>query len=123
VLQDRRETSLGPLAVTPYTVIHPSGAPSQALRICFAGKVIAYSGDTEWTEAVAEAARGVDLFICEAYFFEKKVKYHLDYRTILDHRSQLKCRRIILTHMNQDLLSRLKEVDLESAEDGQEVVL
>lgn len=122
-LQDRKETSLGPLAVTPYTVVHPSGAPSQALRISFAGKVIAYSGDTEWTEAVAEAARGVDLFICEAYFFEKKVKYHLDYRTILDHRPQLECRRIILTHMNQDMLSRLKEVDLESAEDGQEVML
>ena len=122
-LQDRRETPLGPLMVTPHTVIHPSGAPSQALRICLAGKVIAYSGDTEWTEALVEAARAADLFICEAYFFEKKVKYHLDYRTILDHRSQLECRRIILTHMNQDMLSRLKELDLESAEDGQEVVL
>jgi ribonuclease BN (tRNA processing enzyme) len=88
-----------------------------------AGKVIAYSGDTEWTEALVEAARAADLFICEAYFFEKKVKYHLDYRTILDHRSQLECRRIILTHMNQDMLSRLKELDLESAEDGQELVL
>jgi ribonuclease BN (tRNA processing enzyme) len=45
-LQDRRETSFGPLTVTPFTVIHPSGAPSHALRIRFEGKGIAYSGDT-----------------------------------------------------------------------------
>ena len=75
------------------------------------------------TETLVEAARGTDLFICEAYFFEKKIKYHLDYRTILDHRSQLESRRIILTHMNQDLLPRLKELDLEWAEDGGMVVL
>ena len=122
-LQDRREAFLGPLAVTSYPVIHPSGAPSQALRICLEGKVIAYSGDTEWTEALVEAARGADLFICEAYFFEKKVKYHLDYKTILDHRSQLGCRKIILTHMNQDMLSRRGDLELECAEDGQKMVL
>jgi ribonuclease BN (tRNA processing enzyme) len=122
-LQEREESSFGPLTVAPFAVLHPSGAPSNALRIRFGGKVIAYSGDTEWTEVLVEAARGADLLVCEAYFFEKKIKYHLDYKTILEHRSQLECRRIILTHMNRDMLDRLKDLDLEWAEDGMVVSL
>ena len=122
-LPEGRDTSLGALAVRPYGVVHPSGAVSYALRVQAGGKIIAYSGDTEWTAPLLEVARGADLFICEAYYFRKKIKYHLDYETILDHRSQLDCRRIILTHMNQDMLDRLKESELECAEDGREIIL
>ncbi len=42
----------GGLSVLPVRVIHGSGAPSYALRIECAGKIIAYSGDTEWTDAL-----------------------------------------------------------------------
>ncbi len=122
-LPERTRTSVGPLAVNSYPVIHPSGAPSLALRVEYSGKIVAYSGDTEWTGALVEAASGADLFICEAYFFEKKIKYHLDYKTILDERARLGCRRIIVTHMNRDMLSRLGELDLEWAEDGKLVTL
>ena len=118
-----KETVLGPLRVTPFEGLHPSGSPSLALRLHLDGRVISYSGDTEWTEALPEAARGADVFICEAYYFDKKIKYHLDYRTILDQLPRLGCRRIILTHMSQDLLSRLGEVSVEWAEDGKKVVL
>jgi len=122
-LPEGEDTSLGELVVRPYGVIHPSGAVSYALRIKVGGKIIAYSGDTEWTDSLLEAACGADLFICEAYFFSKKIKYHLDYETILAHRLQFGCRRMILTHMNQDMLDRLKESELECAEDGREIIL
>lgn len=122
-LTDRKEITLGPLSVIPYGVIHPSGAPPFALRVTCRGKVIAYSGDTEWTDALVEAACGADLFICEAYFFEKKIKYHTDYRTLMEHRVQLGCRRLILTHMSHDMLQRLGEVEVDWAEDGGIVVL
>ena len=36
---------LGPSAVTPFEVIHSSGAPSYALRVEYGGKVVAYSGE------------------------------------------------------------------------------
>jgi ribonuclease BN (tRNA processing enzyme) len=122
-LKDKSRTTLGSLAVTPYSVIHPSGDTPYALRIELEGKVIAYSGDTEWTETLVEAARGVDLFICEAYFFEKKMKYHLDYRTLMDQRKKLECRRLILTHMSDDMLQRLQGLEIEWAEDGKRIVL
>src|SRR5207245_196162 len=80
--------------VTPFIVKHASGAPAYALRVEYGGKVITYLGDTEWTESLIEAARGADLFVCEAYFFEKKIKYHLDYQTLRENRERLDCRRI-----------------------------
>jgi ribonuclease BN (tRNA processing enzyme) len=115
--------SLDSLAIIPFSVIHPSGAPSHALRVECGGKTIAYSGDTEWTETLEEVSRGADLLICEAYYFDKKLKYHLDYKTIQDYRARLGCRRIILTHMSQDLLARLGDVEMEWAEDGKKIVL
>lgn len=122
-LAEGSETVLGPLSVIPYCVVHPSGAPSFALRVTCGGKVIGYSGDTEWTDTLVQAARGADLFICEAYVFEKKIKYHLDYRTLMDRRTQLGCRRLMLTHMSDDMLQRLQGLDADWAEDGKRIVV
>jgi len=122
-LAERVATAVGPATVTPFPAEHASGAPSYALRVEYGGKVIVYSGDTEWTESLVDAARGADLFVCEAYFFEKKIKFHLDYVTLRDQRKRLECSRIILTHMSQDMLGRLEEAEMESATDGQVVVL
>ena len=120
---ERVAARVGPATVTPFPVEHASGAPSYALRVEYSGKVLVYSGDTEWTESLVEATRGADLFICEAYFFDKKIKYHLDYATLRDQRKRLECPRIILAHMSQDMLGRLAESDMECATDGQVVVL
>src|SRR6185437_10461713 len=42
---------------------HPSGAPPLILRLSLAGKTIAYTGDTAWTPAIADAAADADLLI------------------------------------------------------------
>ncbi|HEY3067120.1 MAG TPA: MBL fold metallo-hydrolase [Methylomirabilota bacterium] len=109
---------LGPATVTAFPVNHPSGAPAYALRVALADRVIAYSGDTEWTESLIDAARDADVFVCEAYFFDKAVKYHLDYRTLRAHADRLGCKRLVLTHMSDDMLARLGDVDVETARDG-----
>jgi ribonuclease BN (tRNA processing enzyme) len=69
-------TEVAGLRVTPYQVVHPSGAPAYALRVEGQGRVIAYSG-----------------------------------------------KRLILTHMSDELLGRLGEVEVEAAEDGKQIVL
>ena len=122
-LSERVASAIGPSTVTPFPSQHASGAPSYVLRVEYGGKVVVYSGDTEWAASLVEAARGADLFVCEAYFFEKKIKYHLDYRTLRDQRGRLECRRLILTHMSQDMLNRVHESEIEWATDGQTILL
>jgi ribonuclease BN (tRNA processing enzyme) len=117
-LVERSPTSVGPAVVTAYPVVHACGAPPYALVVDYAGKRIAYSGDTEWTQALVEAGRDADVLVCEAYFFEKKIKYHLDYATLRAHRDQLGAGRLVLTHMSRDMLDRRDEVDVLCADDG-----
>jgi ribonuclease BN (tRNA processing enzyme) len=115
-LHDRVE--LNNLAVTPYLMKHYSGAPSYALRIETEGKVLTYSGDTEWVEELIPAAKDADLFICEAYFFDKVMKYHIDYKTLASHLPEIAPKRTIVTHMSAELLGRQSEIALEAASDG-----
>jgi ribonuclease BN (tRNA processing enzyme) len=117
-LEPERPVEIDGLRVTPFEVRHFSGAPPFAYRIEHGGKVLTYSGDTEWADTLVPAARGADLFICEAYFFDKKVKWHLDYATLKSQLGAIGARRVILTHMSAELLGRLGEVELETAEDG-----
>jgi ribonuclease BN (tRNA processing enzyme) len=108
------------IEITTWEVDHPSGAPPLALRLSVAGTVIAYTGDTAWTESVAAAADGADLLIAEAYFYDKAVPYHLRYTDLAQHRASLRSGRIVLTHMSADLLARAGEGQLafETARDG-----
>ena len=122
-LEPETRVQLGALTVTPFVVVHPSGAPPFALRVECDGFIIAYSGDTEWTESLGPAARGADLFIAEGYTIEPRVRYHLDLRTLSTHLDKIGAKRIILTHMGEDVLSRMNELEWESADDGMEVVL
>jgi len=110
--------TLGDVMVTAYPVQHPSGDPSLALRVECQGKTIAYSGGTEWTETLLPAAKGADLLIAEAYFFAKKVKFHLDFHTLMAHLDELQPKRLIVTHMSEDMLTRLEKLPCEFAEDG-----
>ena len=122
-LQAGARTEMDQVFVTAEGVAHASGSPSYALRIECAGKSIGYSGDTEWTDNLIKAVRGADLFIAEAYFYEKKIKFHLDYQTLMKKKDELDCKRIILTHMSDDMLRRLDSLELEYAIDGKEIIL
>ena len=61
---------MGAVRVTPFEVKHPSGAPPYALRFEIEGKVLSFTGDTEWVERLVPAGRGADLYIMECYQFE-----------------------------------------------------
>jgi ribonuclease BN (tRNA processing enzyme) len=116
-------SALGPLRVTPLEVIHFCGSPAYALRMECDGRIIAYSGDTEWTDALLSVAEGADLFICEAYYFDKKMKFHLDYETLMARRGDFKCKRLVITHMSEDMIARLDGLAVEYAEDGKTIVV
>lgn len=120
-LEAKQTTTINGVTVTPYVVRHYSGAPPFALRFAIERKVLAYSGDTEWTDTLIEAGRDADLFICEAYFYEKKIKYHLDYATLAARLPEINAKRVILTHLSVDMLRNAARTDCEIAEDGKEI--
>ncbi len=122
-LADRVPIEVGPARVTGFAVVHASGATPFALRVAAEDRIVTYSGDTEWTESLVDAARGADLFIAEALFYDKRVKYHLDLTTLLQHRARLDCRRLVVTHMGEDMLARLDGLAVEAAEDGKELTV
>jgi ribonuclease BN (tRNA processing enzyme) len=107
--------------VTAYPVRHPSGSPSYALRLACEDKVICYTGDTEWVDALLPAARGADLLIAEAYTAERSVRYHLDFATLHRHLPEIAAKSVLLTHMSPDMLGRTPEGCV-VAEDGNGVV-
>jgi ribonuclease BN (tRNA processing enzyme) len=117
-LRDRERCELGPAVITPFEGRHGGGAPAYSLRVQYGGKTIAYSGDTEWTDNLLAAARGADLFVCETNFFDKKVPGHLDYKTLSAKRRELDCERIVITHMSDEMLGHLDDLDIETAHDG-----
>jgi ribonuclease BN (tRNA processing enzyme) len=103
-------------------VIHQSGAPSTALRLSDGDKTFAYSGDTEWTDALLPIARGADLFICECYAFAgSRMTGHLTWEILQPRLRDLAAKRTMLTHMNPSMLARADEARAAGvlvAEDG-----
>ncbi len=113
-------SAVGGVTVTPFPAVHPSGAPAYMLRVEFAGRRLAFTGDTGWTDALIPLADGADLLVAECSTFDRPLANHLDYRTLAARRGELRCRRLILTHLGADVLARADagELELETARDG-----
>lgn len=114
-------TDLFGLTITTTEVVHASGAPSTALRLSDGNSVLAYSGDTEWTDALLPIADGADLFIIECYEYARIVSGHISWSVLQSKLPLLRARRIMITHMNPSMLERIEEaraLGLLIAEDG-----
>jgi ribonuclease BN (tRNA processing enzyme) len=118
-LRPWEKRSFGAVDVTPYPVVHgDSGGPFLGYRIETEGRVIAYSADTEWTETLVLLGRDADLFIAEAYTSEGIVKNHLSLGTLEPHLAEIRPKRLILTHMSDEMLGRLDTLGYTAASDG-----
>jgi ribonuclease BN (tRNA processing enzyme) len=117
-LAERAPVQAGPCRVTGVPVAHSEATPCFGLRVALAGRVVAFSGDTEWADSLIELAADADLFVCECVGFDSAPPHHLDYRVLQAHRDALTCRRMLLTHMGDDMLRRAAEVEIETAHDG-----
>jgi ribonuclease BN (tRNA processing enzyme) len=118
-----RETPLeaGGVRVIPFEVVHPSGAPPYALRFEVEGKVLAFSGDSQWTDSLIEAGRGADLFLLECYQFDGDVRFHMSWKAISTQLDRIAAKRIMLTHMGSPMLARrgdVRDPRIVLAEDG-----
>ncbi len=109
--EEQKPLAISDVSVTPYEVKHPSGAPPYALRFEIDGKVLAFTGDTGWVEALLPVARGADLFISECFQYDLVLPIHLDYATIDANYERLGAKRVLLTHMGEAMLAKMGMVD------------
>ena len=106
------------LVVTPRAARHTAQTNPTALRVEVGDKVIAYTGDGEWTEDLAKIGRDADLLIAECYYYTKPVKWHLNYAALAEHVKDCGAKRVILTHMSREMLAHVDDVPAECARDG-----
>lgn len=116
-------TRLGPADVVALPVEHVPDSEPHGLRVRVGGKLIAYSGDARWSDALPRIADGADLFICEATYYSDPDPVHLSAQELLAHRSELRCDRVVATHLGNDAIANLPSLGIEHAEDGMEIEL
>jgi ribonuclease BN (tRNA processing enzyme) len=118
VLESERQVAIGGIQVLPFRVPHQVRDISLGFKLIYEGKQILYSGDSAWTDVFITHARGVDLFLCECCFYDRESPNHMNYRNLQENLSRLECRRLVLTHMSSEMLTRKGELPVEMAEDG-----
>ncbi len=118
ILKPDKQESIKGIEVLPFRVPHQVRDISLGLKISFEGKSILYSGDSAWTDQFITHAEGVDLFICECSFFTRDSEAHLCYQKIKENLPRLKCKNLILTHMDEEMLNQRLKLPVKSAEDG-----
>ena len=96
---------------------HTETTKPQALKIETDSKTLAYTGDGELTEALIDFSAEADLLIAECYYFDKPIKWHLNYPDI----KNLKPKKIVLTHMHENMLAHKDEIPETCAYDGLEI--
>jgi len=109
------------LKIETFPVVHAEESLPHGIRIEVDGAVIAYSGDTEWTDELIALSDGADLFICECNFYGESSPGHLSYKELASH--SMNYRKILLTHLGEDMLQKVKDLDMEVAEDGKEYII
>ncbi|MFP5022694.1 MBL fold metallo-hydrolase [Pseudonocardia phyllosphaerae] len=89
-----------PVVVTAFGVDHP--CETYALRVEHGGRSLVYSGDTGPTPNLVTAARGTDLFLCEAswpHTDDMPGGVHLSGRQAGEHAAAAGVGKLLLTHV------------------------
>ncbi|MDE3103089.1 MAG: MBL fold metallo-hydrolase [Chloroflexota bacterium] len=114
---------LGPAQVSAHSVEHVPASEPHGLRVRIGGKLIGYSGDARWGPALPLLADGADLFICETTTYSVPDPVHISAKELSAHRDELRCERLVVTHLGTDSLANIASLGLEHADDGMTIAL
>jgi ribonuclease BN (tRNA processing enzyme) len=101
---------------------HPETRPHM-LRVGTDQHSVFFTGDTGWHDALPAQAGDSDLLISECSLLEEGFEYHLAYTRLKRERQRFEAGRIVLTHLGQEVLDALDEVEFETAQDGLKIQL
>ena len=117
-LEAGRAARVGPARVATIRTPHTRPDVSLGFRVTAGGRSLAFSGDSGWTEELVGLSAGADLFLCECtYFGSSHLDFHLNYPTIERNRGRFTAKRVVLTHLGREVLERIDDVGMETADD------
>jgi len=118
VLNPERSQNVAGVEVYCFRVPHQTRDVSLGLKVAYQGRQILFSGDSAWTDIFIEHARGVDLFLCECSYYDEQPGMHVNYRSLAANLPHLECKKLLLTHLGEDMLARRHQLSATVAEDG-----
>jgi ribonuclease BN (tRNA processing enzyme) len=113
---------IGDLEVKAVPVTHAPPSSPHGLKLKWKGKMMSFSGDTEWDERLIDLAQNTELFITECNNYKKDSPGHLSLETLISKAPMLSSNRIMLSHMGREVLE-LKSCPFERLYDGMELTL
>lgn len=115
--------SAGPAEIKAFATQHQPEAHPQGYRVRLGREQITYSGDTGWFDGLPRQVEGSDLFVCECTLHDASLDFHLSLEELREHRDDLDCGRLILTHLGEEMSAQRGQIELETADDGLAVKL
>lgn len=104
--------SLGSLRGVGFEVSHmdPPHRPLSLRLETGDGRVVAFSGDTEWCPGLVACARGADLLVAECTGLAPPLGRHLTWEDWRTRHREVGARRIVLSHLGLSVRERAKEL-------------
>ncbi|MCF6334697.1 MAG: MBL fold metallo-hydrolase [Spirochaetales bacterium] len=113
-IDSKESIQFGKYKVSAIDAKHTVTTNPMSLKIETDKKILVYTGDGELTETLIDFTDKADLVIAECYYFDKPIRWHLNYPDI----HNLKAKKTILTHMHQNMLNHKDELPEICAYDG-----
>lgn len=110
------------ISVRAVPVKHSPPSNPHGIQLKWEDKILAFSGDTEWTDSLTTLADGSELMICECNNLDQDSPGHLSYNSILAKQHQLPTKRLLLSHMGEAMLEA-QNIQFERLSDGQVIDL
>ena len=113
----------GPAEIDAFATQHQPEANPHGYRVRLGREQVAYSGDTGWFDGLPGHIAESDLFICECTLQHTHLDFHLSLDELREHRDDLDCGRLILTHLGEDMAHERGQIEIDTADDGMVVKL
>jgi ribonuclease BN (tRNA processing enzyme) len=107
------------MRIHAYLMRHIDGEPCLGYRIEHRRKVLALTGDTAWCDSIPPLSQGAHLLVSECTDFDLRTPVHLSYTQLREHQAEIRAKRIVLTHVGDDLLENRARVRYHIARDGE----
>jgi ribonuclease BN (tRNA processing enzyme) len=118
-----RPISIRGMRIHAYRMQHTDRFPCLGYRIEHRRNAAAFTGDTTWCDSIPAMSRGANLLLTECTDFDQRTPVHLSYTQLREHQAEIGAKRIVLTHVGDDLLKNRARVRLHIARDGERFVI